>query len=124
MELRRIAKVAIFKVPLENNVLSNTIDIISHGKSRKKNVETMGHINIYNYWNLKSQIETHCGKILCNSYTNVFDYYLASDHYAHQMRNRAKILNYIASCAFKTSLKLCSCLFNDFVMILAECKKI
>jgi len=123
-ELRRIAKVVIFKVPLESNILYNTIDIMTDGKSRERSIKQFGHINIYNYWSLKSQIENYCGKIIDDYYTNVFDYYLTSDQYAHKTRTRVSAVHYVASCVFGISPKLCACLFSDFVMILAECKRI
>lgn len=119
-ELKRISKIAIFKVPLESNVLSNTIDIITHGKSRENAIESVGHINIYNFNSLKHQIENNGSRILNSYFTNVFDYVLASNHYAPKMSNKGKALNYVASYMFKISPSLCSCLFCDFAMILVR----
>jgi SAM-dependent methyltransferase len=121
-ELRRISKMVIFKVPLEDCILSNIMNIINRGKTRKIAFETYGHINIYNFNGLKHQIETNYGRILNSYFTNLFDYGLTSDHGAHQMRMRAKAVNYVASCSFKVSPRLSSCFFGDFAMILAECK--
>ncbi len=121
-ELKRISKMVIFKVPLENNILCNTMNIITHGKIRKDAAENIGHINIYNCNSLKKQIKTNCGRILDDDFTNVFDYYLASNYYRNKINNKTKALNYVASYTFKISPRLCSYLYNDFIMILTECK--
>ena len=119
-ELTRISKMAIFKVPLDNNVLSNTRSIITHGKSRKQSIESIGHINSYNFNSLRHQIETNGGRILNSYFTNVFDYFLSSNHYAPKMNNKSKAVNCVASYTFKISPSSCSYLFGDFAMLLIK----
>ncbi|MEN4006700.1 MAG: methyltransferase domain-containing protein [Methanobacteriaceae archaeon] len=80
-ELKRISKFVIFKVPLEDNLLDKTLNSITRGKSRQQVIETVGHINVYNFKTLKYQISEHTGQVLDSYFTNVFKYVLNSEHY-------------------------------------------
>jgi len=120
-EVKRISKFAIFKIPLEDNLFFEIWNFIKMGKPKKWRTETIGHLNIYNFNKLKSQIETYAGRILHFYFTNVFGYYRTSEHYKNKISARNKLLNLIAERIFKLSPKLCSRIFNDFVMISVKC---
>jgi len=121
-ELQRISNVVIFKVPLELTAISYTLNIVKRGKPRKHAIETIGHINVYSTDSLKRQIEEYCGEISYVCFTNVFDYYINSEHYKQKLSNKSKIINRIGSNIFKVSPTLCSYLISDFAMILTKCK--
>ncbi|MCJ7669192.1 MAG: class I SAM-dependent methyltransferase [Dehalococcoidia bacterium] len=120
-EVKRISKFAILKVPLEDNLLLRTWNFIRRGRPRQRALETVGHINIYNFGKLKYQIEKHTGEVLDSYFTNVFDHFQNSEHYKNNMKMRSKLVNFVAGHVFRLSPKLCSLIFNDFVMILVKC---
>ena len=119
-EVRRISKFVILKVPLENNLYLKIQNFIRRGKPRKLLLERFGHINVYSFRDLRTQIEKYAGKVLYFNFTNVFDYYRKSERYK-QWRFRTKLPNLCALYLFKLSPRLCSITFNDFVMVLMEC---
>lgn len=104
-EVKRISKFVIFKVPLEDNLHLRTWDFIRRGKIRKNAVETVGHVDIYSFSKIKYQIEKHTGQVLDFHFTNVF--------HKNKMKIRSKM--------FRLSPKLCSLIFNDFIMVLVKC---
>jgi len=120
-EVKRISKFIILKVPLENNILLNAMDFITKGKVRQELIETVGHINVYNFNKLNYEIEKHAGYVLDSYYTNVFDYVKNSEHYKNKMSTRSKLMNFVAGHTFKASPKLSSIVFSDFAMILVKC---
>jgi SAM-dependent methyltransferase len=120
-EVKRISNFAIFKVPLEDNLLGRVWNFLKRGEPRRHAIETVGHINIYNFSKLKHQIEKHTGLVLDFYFTNVFDYLLNSEHYKNKMKLRNKLVNFVATYIFRLSPKLCSLVFNDFAMILVKC---
>ncbi|MDD5063952.1 MAG: class I SAM-dependent methyltransferase [Phycisphaerae bacterium] len=120
-ELRRISAFVLFKVPLENNLFLETLNLCRRGEQRKKGMSSSGHINFYNFRKLKCQIEQHMGQVTDFCFTNVFDYYLKSDDYKNKLSRKMKLLHTIASNMFKISPKLCSLFFTDFAMMLAKC---
>ncbi len=120
-ETKRISKFVIFKVPLEDNLYMKTRNFVTRGEHRQYGFEIVGHINIYNFKKIKSQIEEYLGEILYYYFTNVFDYYNNSKHYKNKTRKINSSINSFASQFFKLSPELCSYIFNDFAMILVKC---
>jgi SAM-dependent methyltransferase len=120
-EIKRISDYAIFKVPLEDNLLLRTWNFIMMGAPRRRSIANVGHVNLYNFSKLKHQIEEHAGLILDSYFTNVFDYLRRSKHSEIKMNLPRKLVNLIALYTFKLSPKLSSFLFNDFAMILVKC---
>jgi len=119
-ELRRIARFVIFKIPLEDNIYDNTLNLFSRGKYKKEILEKSGHISSYNFRKLRSQIEAYAGDITDYYFTNVFRYYLNSEYYRNQMSRLGKLHYRIASYTYKLSPRLCSYIFSDFVMLLVK----
>ena len=120
-EVKRISKFAIFKVPLENNLYIKTWNFIKRGKPRQNLIEILGHINVYNFGELKYQIQKHSGQVLDSYFTNVFDYFQNSEHYKNKRRTIDKLIHFVAAHTYKLSPKLCTFIFNDFAMILVKC---
>jgi ubiquinone/menaquinone biosynthesis C-methylase UbiE len=117
-EIRRISKFAIFKVPLECSPFCGVLNFITWGATKSAR-ELIGHINIYNFYSLIHQIEKNTGYVMDFFFTNVFDYFLASEYCKRNLRR--KMVNSIAKCVFRISPKFCSFIFEDFVMILVKC---
>lgn len=120
-ELRRISAFVLFKVPLENNFYLRTYNLVKQGRQRKQSINSTGHVNFYNFRELKCQVEKHLGPVINFSFTNVSDYYLKSDDYKNQLSRKGKLVHTVASNIFKISPKLCSLFFTDFVMMLTKC---
>jgi ubiquinone/menaquinone biosynthesis C-methylase UbiE len=120
-ELSRISKYVIFKVPLENNLYYNFLNLIKTGGLRRDITDKVGHINFYNFKELKKQIATHTGEILRYYFTNAFEYYLSKDYY-RRIVAKEKIPYTLGKLTFAISPGLCSHLFNDFVVCLVKCK--
>ncbi len=117
IELRRISRYVIFKVPLENNLCLIIKNFITRNRAKKKAAAAIGHINFYTFGSLKSEIEKYLGREIVSSFTNVFDYFPQSKEKKSVMK---LCYHFAASLVFKLSPRLCSLLFNDFVMILVE----
>jgi len=120
-ELKRISEFVIFKVPLEDCLFSKLWNFMNNGEPRQHVIENIGHINIYNIYKLKQQIEKYTGQFLGFYFTNVFAYCKNSYFYRKNMNFVKKIRNFIANYIFMLSPKLCSLLFTDFAMILIKC---
>lgn len=120
-EIKRISKFVIFKVPLEDNFILRIWNCFKRGEPRQCAIETIGHINIYNFAKLKYQIEKHTGQVMHFYFTNTFQYILNSEHYKNHMDTLHKLVHLVAFCVFQISPRLCSLIFSDFVMILVKC---
>jgi len=120
-EAKRISKFVILKVPLENNLFLKITNTVKKGRVRQHRIETSGHINVYDFSKLKKQIGYNLGQVVEFYFTNVFDYYLNSEHYKKQTPVRYRLMYVVASCIFRLSPWLCSLIFNDFVMMLVKC---
>ena len=118
-EARRVSHFLILKVPLEDNLLLRTWNLIHGGEPRRRNARLIGHINNYNYRKLRSQIEKHAGKIVDHYYTNVFQYLAQWDHTRLPLRHR--IQNSAGGTLFRFSPAMTSLIFFDYVMVLVRC---
>lgn len=119
-ELRRISRYVIFKVPLEDNLELNLYNLVTNGRQRKKAIDTVGHINIYNLKKLREQIEDNGGAILQYYFTNAFDYYNRSGLHKSKLGIPAKAANFLGDRIFRISPGFSSYIFNDFVMLLVK----
>ncbi len=120
-EVKRISSFVIFKVPLEDNLLLKTSNFMRRGGTRRRAIETLGHINIYNLSKLKHQIEEHTGRALDFYLTGVFDHFRNSEYFKSKRQVRDKLIDFVAAHMFRLSPQLCSLIFNDFVMFLVKC---
>lgn len=119
-EIKRISKYAIFKVPLENNYGNTIQEKIDSGISRRKCIDEIGHINIYNFSQLKEEIESNYGIIINSNFTNVFQYNNHSKTWKKKSSLYKRVKNYIAMIVYFLSPRICSLLFLDFAIILAS----
>ena len=62
VELSRISRFTVFKQPLEDNLLLNTYNLLTRDRQKRKGIETVGHINFYNFSSFKKSIESCGGK--------------------------------------------------------------
>ena len=120
-EVKRISNFVIFKVPLEDNFLARIGNFIGGGRPRRRAIETIGHINVYNFSKLKHQIEKHTGQVLNFDFTNMSDYFRNSEHFENKIKTGGKLLNFVAAYVFRLSPRLCSLIFTDSVTILVKC---
>ncbi len=120
-EIKRISKFVIFKIPLENNLLSNTINLIKKRKPRKVLLEQFGHVNVYNFNRVKKDLSRYTGQIIDFCYTDAFKYLLNSEYHNKKLNHKEKLINIVAANLFKVSHQLCSLIFNDFLIALVKC---
>lgn len=122
-ELRRISDFAIFKVPLEDNLILKILNFVTRGRfKQEKTLDTLGHINTYNIDSLTKSIAKDYGQIIKYSYTNAYEYFLYSPDYTVRNTFVHKVVYYIAMMLYKLSPVLAAKVFNDFVIILAKAK--
>lgn len=112
-ELKRISAFVVFKVPLEDNLLLKSWNLVKRGEPRRRNIQTIGHINVYNFSKLRKHIERNAGNIEKHYFTNSFEYF--------SRKNRKTIINRLGSLTFRVSPRLCSLIFNDFAVLLVRC---
>jgi len=118
-ELRRISHYVIFKVPIEDNLTSNMVSIITRGKNRRYTIETVGHINIFNFKRLKNMIENYNGTLVKHYYTNCFNY-VNTSLLNKDKKISIKAISYIGEQTFKLSPKLSAFLLCNHIMILVK----
>lgn len=117
-ELQRISSYVIFKVPIEDNLTSNIVSIITRGKTRRYRIETLGHINLFNFNRLNNMIKDHNGTLLKYYYTNCFNSLYTSDK---DQKISMKAISYIEERTFKISPALSTVLFCNHIMALVKC---
>lgn len=120
-EVKRISNFVIFKVPLDDNLLSRIGNFIGRGKPRQRAIETVGHVNIYSFGMFKRQVEKYTGQVMDFEFANLFDYFRNSEHYKSEIKPVGKLLHFLAACTFRLSPKLCSLIFSDSVVVLTKC---
>lgn len=120
-EVKRISNFVILKIPLENNLFNNTINLMTRGKTRKTSLEQFGHVNVYNNTRIKDDLNRHTGQIIDFCYTDTFTYLLNSEYHKRKLDYKDRIINLIAASLFKASPHLCSLAFNDFIILLVKC---
>jgi SAM-dependent methyltransferase len=116
-EARRVSHFLILKVPLENSLFLRIWNLIHGGEPRRRNARLIGHINHYNYRQLRSQIEKHAGQVVDHYYTNAFQYSAQWD----RVPLRHRIQNAVGGTLFRLSPTMTSLLFFDYVMVLVKC---
>jgi ubiquinone/menaquinone biosynthesis C-methylase UbiE len=119
-EVRRISKYAIFKVPLENNLEFNALNFISRGRQRRKSIENLGHINVYNSKCLRRDLENIAGEILEYGYTNVSEYY-NNTRSTNTVGSLNSLIFRLGKKMNKVSPGLTSWILYDFMMVLLRC---
>lgn len=121
-EIARISRFVIFKVPLEDNLMTRALNLATMGRQRRHWVEKIGHCNIYTFGSIRKAIEESTGEILDSSFTNVFRYYSTSEFYIRRGRVRDRMVNALGRALFFLSPRLCSLIVSDFSMFLVRCR--
>jgi len=116
-EISRVARYAIFKVPLEDTLYYRCMDLITRGKFRKRIIDAIGHINVYNAVTLKTEIEKHCGQIIREDFTGVYGYLWRKKTETAISR----LFNFVGNLFFLISPALAARIFNDYRVILVKC---
>lgn len=120
-ELRRIANYVIFKVPMENNLFYNTLNILKRGGLRRDIFQKVGHVQSYNSGILKAQIRRYAGEILYFRFSNEFGNMLSAG-YHRKLTMKEKVVFTIANAVYSVSPLLCSRLFPDSAVSLIKCR--
>jgi hypothetical protein len=116
-ELKRISDYVIFKVPLEDNLFINTMNLIKSGNVRKSSADKFGHINFYNYGLLKRHIENNCGEIVYSGFTNAFERFLNE---SDTLKLKGKIINSVGNILYHINPRISAALLPDFAMLLVR----
>ncbi|NJD54801.1 MAG: class I SAM-dependent methyltransferase [Nitrospirae bacterium] len=119
-ELKRIAKYVIFKVPMENNLYYNLLNLIKMGGLRRDIFRKVGHLNFYSFGTLRRQLESIGAMVRCD-FTNVFEFYL-SEGYHRKTGLKERMVFSAAAYVFRLSPRLCARLFPDSVACLVQCR--
>jgi hypothetical protein len=119
-ELRRISQWSIFKVPLEDNLWTNVLNLIKNGGRKIYSPSKFGHVNFYTYNVLKNQIEDHNGKVVFSNFTNAFECFLNNHFYSDKLRLRGRALNHVGVFLHSLSPRICAKLLPDFSMLLVK----
>jgi len=121
-ELKRISKYVLFKVPLENNLFFNLINILRLGSHRQQAIKDVGHINSYNFRSLLAQLQQNLGKVIKYQFTNVYEYY-ASKNYPKKLPRWKYLRSKVGSLLFNISPQLSAKIFSDFLLVLVEAEE-
>jgi ubiquinone/menaquinone biosynthesis C-methylase UbiE len=113
-EVGRIGKFAIFKIPLEKNVVEFIWNVMSYGTLQRQRIANIGHIHIYNYSSALKQIKKSCGDIV--------NYYI-TDPAPWPFDFKNQIRDYLVARTFKLFPRISSLLFGaSCLMVLAKCR--
>jgi SAM-dependent methyltransferase len=116
-ELRRVANFVIFKVPLQGNLSTKLLDLLSKGKIMKEMISD-GHINSYRFGGLREDIETECGTLLGFGFTNVYEY---SSRLKLERGTIQRLKRPFSNMLFPVAPRLCSEFITDYVVLLVRC---
>ena len=119
-QLRRISKFVIYKVPLELNLLMASMDLITLGKTRRKRVEQIGHINIYYAGSLLRQLGKYGGHPLVHAYTNAYEYTNGDTVNFSRMNLPFKLISRFCEKAYKFAPWLSALISQDFLVVLVK----
>ena len=121
-EIQRFSKYALFKVPLEDNLVPRLWNWARHGKPRREAAAGIGHINYYSFAGIKRDIEKHCGKVISSGFGNVFSYYRIAPHYQNRRGFYFKWNRALGEQLHRWSPRLSSgILFEDCAQLLVKC---
>jgi len=120
-ELSRISKYVIFKVPMENNVYYNILNLVKRGGLRREIYEKVGHVHFYSFRKLRRQLVEYAGDVLEYAFINDFRYML-SEGYHRKLAVREKVVFASGNVMFGISPFLCSCMFPASVVCLVKCR--
>jgi ubiquinone/menaquinone biosynthesis C-methylase UbiE len=122
-EIWRITDYVILKVPIENNVSMNTLNVISFGLMRKKLSSRIGHINNFSKKDVLSLLRKNNFEIISDSYAYSYLQMSKSRRHSTFIRQIYRVY-YLFADKFKDFFPtLAPIIFNDFIIVLAQSKK-
>ena len=137
-ELKRISRHVLFKVPLEDHLLTRLTNFLNRGETKRRLATELGHVNLYKVKSLRKQIRQHLGDIIYFAYTNAYEYEIlraacpraerrAQTCPRAQRRNdtggsRLRLINRICSDLHRISPALAARIYTDFALVLVECE--
>lgn len=117
--LAEICRFAIIKIPLENNLTLNFLNLVTGGKFKKQvTLGKLGHVQSFSALTAKETLENAGGKIIAAEFTNCFEYFLKSSFYQKRNSLIHKIIFWLGWKTHCLSPKLAAILFNDFYLCL------
>lgn len=120
VELKRIAKFVIFKVPIENTLWTRMADSVRGAKRKEEILASVGHINFYTPHELRSQIERHTGQILEFRFANTFQPLRSTKLYS-ELGPLQRVPFIVGPTLFSISPSLCVRIFVDSALVLVQC---
>ena len=119
-ELKRISNYIVFKVPLEDNLLTRVTNLFNQGQTNQHLAMDLGHVNHYNAKTLRNQIQEHCGILHHLSYTNVFQYEIRRRARKKTGGGRQWLVNQFCSGLHHISPAWAARMHTDFAMLLVR----
>lgn len=114
-EISRIANFSLFKVPLEDTLYYRVMDWSTRGRFRKRIIEKIGHINIYNEFKLTNVLEDFCGKVIKKDLTMVYGYLLRRKIGVFDF-----LFNLFGQATSLVSPALAAKIFSDYLVVLVN----
>jgi len=124
VEIARVSRYALFKVPVEDDLLFRLRNWITKGRPRQDMIEDTGHINFYTGRSLRTQVARHCGRIVGFSYSRKYAYFRKHPDPILSARLRRRMLVHAGNCLSAVSPSLASYIMGDYAMLLCECRKL
>jgi ubiquinone/menaquinone biosynthesis C-methylase UbiE len=122
-ELKRISRHVLFKVPLEDHLLTRLTNFFNRGETKKLLATELGHVNLYKAKTLRKEIQEYLGPILHFSYTNAYAYeILRCAQNDTRGGGRLRLVNRLCAELHRMSPALAARIYTDFVLVLVECE--
>ena len=121
-ELKRISRHVIFKVPLEDHLLTKLTNFFNRGETKKRLATELGHVNLYVADSLRNQIREHLGQILHFSYTNAYAYEILRCAQNDTGGSRLRLVNRLCANLHRMFPGWAARVYTDFVLVLVECE--
>jgi SAM-dependent methyltransferase len=121
-ELKRISRFALFKVPLEDNLYMNILNLVSRGRIREQWARSIGHINRYCAKTFSLENKRFVGEKSQLHLIELYDYYKQTGSGMKTMNE--KVVFTISRVMYKISRLACVTCFGGFVLSLTACEPI
>lgn len=115
VEIRRIARYSIFKVPLEDTLYYHAMDVVTRGAFRKRIIAQIGHINVFSAESLRGVLRQQLGQIQKERFANAYDYLLTTKQTVFN-----RLFNMLGALVYRLSPSLAARLFNDYLVMLVK----
>jgi ubiquinone/menaquinone biosynthesis C-methylase UbiE len=128
-ELKRISRDLLFKVPLEDHLLTKVTNFFNRGETKRRLATELGHVNLYKAKTLRNQIQDSLGPIRQFSYTNAYAYEILREACPRAKRRtqndiprgRLRWVNRFCVGLHRLSPALAAQIYTDFAIVLVSC---